>query len=342
MQITEKVKSNKFQTVWFKNLPVILAGYSVAGPKEGKGPLGNIFDRVLKSDYFDENTHEKAERKMFETAIKGAIRKAGETEASIDMLMSGDLLNQIISSSFAARQLDLTYVGVYGACSTMALSLAQAACMVNAGYFSCVAAATGSHFATAERQYRYPLEFGNQKPPESQWTVTGSGCSIIANHGSGPRITCATFGKVTDFGIVSVDNMGAAMAPSACSTMIAHFKDTKTTPEHYDAIFTGDLGKLGSNILRDLLKNKGIELGQRYTDCGHLIFDKNQHAYQGGSGCGCSALVFNSLILNRINAGESKRVLFVATGALMSIITAQQGETIPCISHAVVIEADKQ
>ena len=332
----EKLKKN--QTITFKNPPTIISFYSIVGPKEGEGTFRDYFDYIMQCDYFGEDTYEKAERKMLEHAIFGAIDKAMLMPRDIDILLAGDLLNQIISSSYAARAFDLCYLGVFGACSTMALSLAMGASFVNAGYFNRVACATSSHFSSAERQFRYPLELGNQRPPTAQWTCTASGCTILASEGDGPKITKATFGKVVDFGITDVNNMGAAMAPSAMSTLVAHFNDTKTSPQDYDLIVTGDLGKLGSEILVDLMEEEGFKLGVNYCDCGQMMFKHDQNVFMGGSGCGCSASVLNSFILKKMNEGVYKKVLFVATGALLSPTSCQQGETIPGVSHAVVIE----
>lgn len=327
------------QTVFFKNKPRIIGSYSIVGPKEGLGSLKNYFDYIMKNDLYGEKTYEKAERKMVEQAVMGAIGNAGLKTKDLQLFISGDLLNQIITSSFAARAFDVPYLGLFGACSTMAESLAVGACMVNSGYFDNIACATASHFSTAERQFRYPLELGNQRPPTSQWTVTGAGCSIIGKNGNGPYISSATFGKVTDFGISDVNNMGSVMAPSCASTMLAHFKDTNTTPDDYDLIITGDLGKLGSEILIDLMEDYGYKLGTNYNDCGQIIFNGKQSVLMGGSGCGCSASVLNSYVLQKIKTKEYKKVLFVATGALLSTTSSQQGDTIPGISHAVVIES---
>ena len=327
------------QTVLFPQKPRIIGRAAVVGRKEGDGPLGPYFKKVLKNDRFDEKTFEGGEKKMMETAIFDAIENAGLQMDEVDVLLSGDLLNQIISSSFAARKFNTSYVGLYGACSTMAESLALGACLVNAGYINTVACATGSHFSTAERQYRGPIELGNQRPPYAQWTVTGTACAILSGQvKTGVAVTSATFGKVTDYGITDINNMGAAMAPAAMSTMLAHFKDMNTSPEDYDMIFTGDLGKLGSDILRDLMAEKGYQLGQNYSDCGALIYDIKQKSMQGGSGCGCCAVTLCSYILDKMEEGEFKKVLFLATGALMSTVSSQQGETIPSISHAVVLE----
>jgi stage V sporulation protein AD len=222
----------------------------------------------------------------------------------------------------------------------MALTLAVAAVMVDAKHIKNAVVCAGSHFATAERQYRTPLELGNQRPPVSQWTVTGCGASVLSCDGSGPRITCATFGKVIDWGVKDVNNMGAAMAPAAAATLIAHFNDTGRKPEDYDAVFSGDLGKLGENILRDLLANANYPVDARYSDCGRIIFSEEQNLYQGGSGCGCSAVTLNGFILDKLRKKKYKRVLFVATGALLSPVSSYQGNTVPCIAHAVVIESE--
>lgn len=333
------MKETEYQTIYFKNKPRIIGNYSIVGPKEGLGTLKDYFDYIMKDDLFGEKTYEKAERKMVEQAVIGALTKANLTPNDLRLFISGDLLNQIITSSFAARAFDVPYIGLFGACSTMAESLAVGASMVNSGYFDNIACATASHFSTAERQFRYPLELGNQRPPTSQWTVTGAGCCILSSKGEGPVITSATFGKVTDYGISDVNNMGSVMAPSCALTMIAHFKDTNTTPDDYDLIATGDLGKLGSEILIDLMEDHGYKLKTNYNDCGQIIYNGKQSVLMGGSGCGCSASVLNSYILQKIQEKVYKKVLFIATGALLSSTSTQQGDTIPGISHAVVIEA---
>jgi len=375
-QDTPKVHKN--QTIFFKNAPAIIGSYSIVGKKEGEGPLCKTFNRVVEDDYFGEKTHEGCEQKMFEHAIRGAIKDAGMKPEQVDMMMAGDLLNQIISSSFAARSFDMAFVGLYGACSTMALTLAMAASLVDGGHVNSIAVCAGSHFATAERQYRTPLELGNQRPPVSQWTVTGAGATVIRRGGASkafssvsgisgasptplrgvrrrtvldaaetaskaleapPRITAATIGKVVDWGVKDVNNMGAAMAPAAAATLVAHFRDTGRTPADYCHIFSGDLGKLGENVFRDLMANANYPVDARYSDCGRLIYSEEQNLYQGGSGCGCSAVTFNGFIMDKLRKGEYKRVLFVATGALLSPVSSYQGNTIPGIAHAVVIEA---
>lgn len=332
-------KVNANQTIYFKNKPKIISGYAIVGPKEGKGPLGEEFDYIMKSDTFEEKTFEMAERKMVEHCILGAVEKSGLVPKQIDMLLSGDLLNQIISSSYAARAFDITYLGLFGACSTMAESLAIGATLVDGGYFKNVVCATVSHFSTAERQFRFPLELGNQRPPTSQWTATAAGCSVVSKKGKGPVITSATFGKVMDYGITDVNNMGAAMAPAAMSTLIAHFRDTKTKPQDYDLILSGDLGKFGSEVLIQLMKERGFDISGNHDDCGKMLFDEKQKTMMGGSGCGCSASVLNSVILKRFKDKLYKKILFIATGALLSTTSSQQGESIPGVAHAVVIES---
>ena len=325
-------------TIKFKNFPKIIGGYAIVGPKEGAGPISKYFDYVLKNDTFNEKTYEIAERKMLEQSICGATDKANLISTDIDLLLSGDLLNQIISASFSARQLQTSFIGLFGACSTMTESLAVGACLVDGGYAKNVACATSSHFSTAERQFRYPLELGCQRPPTSQWTTTAAGCSIISCEGKGANITYATFGKVIDFGINDMNNMGGAMAPAAADTLKNLFKDTNTSPKDYDLIVTGDLGKLGGEIFIDLMENYGYKLGENYCDCGQMMFDSSQKCFMGGSGCGCSASIINSYILNKIDRGEYKKVILMSTGALLSTTSSQQGETIPGIAHAIVIE----
>ena len=241
---------------------------------------------------------------MLAYAIGKAIENAELSEKDIDMMISGDLLNQIISASFAARDFDFPFLGVYGACSTMAESLALAAAFIDAGYFNRIVAATGSHFSSAERQYRYPLELGNTRPPQSQWTVTGAGGAVVAKSGGSVAITAATFGKVVDFGISDVNNMGAAMAPAACDTILTHLKDTGRTPDDYDLIVTGDLGALGSRIVKDLTWEKGVDIQPNHVDCGEIVYNVIEDEFQGGSGAGCSAVVFNSYLMDKLSGGR--------------------------------------
>lgn len=328
----------KSQTIKFHNKPRLIAGMSVVGKKEGEGPLGKYFDETDDDPKMGKSSFEKGESAMFAAAVKGAAKKAGISTFDFEALFAGDLLNQLVSSNYAARDLPVSYYGLYSACSTMTEALALASAMVNAGYYRTAACITGSHFAAAERQYRYPLEYGCQRPPYAQWTVTGAGCSVISAEGNGPAIISATIGKVADYGIVDANNMGAAMAPAAFETLLAVLDDTEMNLEDFDAIFTGDLGRLGARILRDLCNERGLDLGQKYSDCGEMIFAREQNCYSGGSGAGCSACVLNSFILSKLNRHEYNRVLLLATGALMSPTTSFQGETIPAISHGIILE----
>lgn len=329
-------------TIVFKSRPRIASTYAIVGEKEGKGPFKDYFDFIIKDDLFGQKSYELAERELLEHCIFGALDKGQFKLKDIDFMIGGDLLNQIISTSFSARKFEIPFIGLYSACSTMSQSLALGACLIDGGFARKTICATVSHFSTAERQYRFPLELGNQRPPVSQWTVTGSGCTVLSNKGKGNYISMATFGKVTDYGINDANNMGAAMAPAAMETLLCHFKDTNTRPEDYDLIVTGDLGKLGSEIFRDLMEHAGYKLGENYCDCGQMIFGRDQKVFQGGSGAGCSASVFNSYINKQIENGKYKKVLFMATGALLSPISTQQGETIPSIAHAVVIERGEE
>lgn len=329
-------------TVIFKNKPCVLSTGTIAGPKESQGIVGKYVDRTLNDDTFGEDTYEKAECKMLSYAIDKAIEKSGFQRDEIDLLISGDLLNQIISASFAARDFDIPFVGVYGACSTMAEAFALSASFIDAGYMKRIVAATGSHFSSAERQYRFPLEQGTTRPPQAQWTVTGAGGAVIADMGSSVKLTSATFGKVVDYGITDVNNMGAAMAPAACSTILRHLEERNVPPEYYDLIVTGDLGALGSRIVKDLTWEKGVDISENHVDCGEIIYKVIEDEFQGGSGAGCSAVVFNSYLYDRLRKGKLKRVLLVATGALLSTVSSGQGESIPCVAHAVSFEREEE
>lgn len=327
------------QTITFKTRPKIVSVSSVAGTKESEGIIGKYADTLLKDDMFGETTYERAECKMLIHVIDGAIKKGRLRRENIGLLVSGDLLNQIISASFAAREFDIPFLGVYGACSTMAESLCLSAVFLDGGHVPYAVAATGSHFASAERQYRYPLELGCIRPPQAQWTVTGAGAALLAREGDGIAVTGATIGKVVDFGVTDVNNMGAAMAPAAADTIIAHLKESGKTPEDYDLIVTGDLGALGSRILKDLTREKGVDISSNHVDCGEIVYNVIEDEYQGGSGAGCSALVLCSYLFEKMRMRQLKRVLFVATGALLSTVSSGQGESIPCIAHAVTLEA---
>jgi len=280
-----------------------------------------------------------AESKMVEEAVDLALLKAGLERSGLDFLLAGDLLNQIIAASFAARTIDVPFLGLYGACSTIAEAMALGAVLIDGGYATRVCAVSSSHHDTAERQYRFPTEFGAQRPPTAQWTVTAAGAVILGPPGAGKlQITHATIGRVVDQGIRNPFDMGAAMAPAAADTIAAHFKDTGRQPEAYDLVATGDLAAIGHPLAAELLEEQGWDLDGRFIDCGQMIYDETQDAHAGGSGCGCSASVFAGYLARNLAEGKFKRILFVATGALHSPTTCQQGETIPCVAHAVVVE----
>lgn len=316
-----------------------IAGYaSIAGKKEGEGPLRHYFDILMDDAEWGEKTWEKTESKMQKSAVAHAVEKAGINLSDINYIFAGDLLNQCIGSSFGLRELEIPFLGVYGACSTMAETLGLAAMTVDGGFADCSAAVTSSHFCTAERQYRTPLEYGGQRTPTAQWTVTGAGALILSKSGGAPYVTHFTAGKIVDLGITDANNMGAAMAPAAADTLLAHFKDTGKRPEDYDLILSGDLGEVGRSILVDMMNDEGYDIAENYNDCGCMIFDgKKQDTHAGGSGCGCGASTLCGYVMNRMKAGELNRVLFMATGALLSPTSTLQGESIPSVAHAVVI-----
>lgn len=326
----------------FESQPAIVAYAAVAGKKESEGPLGSCFDIVSQDTYFGQKTWEKAETQMQKLAMQSALQKAELQEEALDAAFVGDLLNQCIGSSFAMRNLKIPTFGLYGACSTMAEGLLLAAMGIDGRQLRRVLALSSSHFAASERQYRYPLGYGGQRPPTSQWTVTGAGAVILAERGEGPFLSCATIGTVVDMGVTDANNMGAAMAPAAYETLCAHFDDLSLTPEDYDLIVTGDLGKLGSGIVRELFARDGVTLGTVYDDCGCRIFDlQSQDVHCGGSGCGCSASVLCGELLGKMRRGELRRLLFCGTGALLSPLSTQQGESIPAVCHAVALSAER-
>ena len=329
------------QTYKLENPVYIIGNYALAGKKEGQGPMHEYFDRVALDDKMGEESFEKAERRMMEEAVFNGIKSAELNEQNIDIMIGGDLLNQIVTSNYTARAYDIPFLGVYSACSTMTESLTIASAFLDGGFGTNIACVTGSHFSASERQYRNPNELGAQRQTYSQWTVTGMGCTILSKNKkeNSPKITHFCIGKVTDFGVKDAANMGAAMAPAAMNTLSSFFEETNTRPEDYDLIMTGDLGKLGSDILKDLMKSKNYILGQNYMDCGHIIFSSEQKTFQGGSGAGCSATVFNSYVIDKLKKKIFNKVLYLATGALMSTTTNQQGDSIPTISHLVVLES---
>ena len=326
------------QSFCLENHPVITAWASIAGKKESEGPLASKFDITRSDTKFGQCSWEQAERKMQELALKTLTQKAGMEMNELDLVFSGDLLNQCIGSSFTLRNTGIPHIGLYGACSTMAESLMLASLAVDAGIAERVAAMTSSHFASSERQYRFPLGYGGQRTPTAQWTVTGSGAVLVCSAGKGPRLESATVGTVTDLGITDANNMGAAMAPAALATIRAHFEDLNTGPEDYDLIVTGDLGQVGKEALLALARLEGLCLGGKLVDCGTLVFDaQKQDVHSGGSGCGCSAITLCAELLPKLREGKLKKILFCGTGALLSPTSTQQGLPIPGVCHAVCI-----
>lgn len=327
------------RTIIFENKPTILSYGSVVGKKEHEGPLSNEFDSYTIDSFFGEKTFEKAESKLQKTAVQTALDKGGFKDSDIDNIFAGDLLNQCIGSSFGLREFGIPFIGLYGACSTMALSAGLASIFVDSGAAQRAVAVTSSHFCSAERQYRFPLNYGSQRTPTAQWTVTGSGALVLGRGEGKPYINSVTFGEIEDYGIKDINNMGAAMAPAAASTIKKFFSDTGTKPEDYDVIYTGDLGHVGTNLLYELLEIEGIDIRCRHSDCGLIIFDREkQDVHAGGSGCGCSASVLCSFIMHRFEEGQFKNILFMSTGALMSPTSSFQGESIPGIAHLINIK----
>ena len=325
------------RTLALETQPGVVSYASVVGGKEGAGPLRKGFDEVSLDSYFGQDSWEKAETTMLSRCVDRCIEKAGGLRPG--GILGGDLLNQCVSSAFAVKDRAAPYLGLYGACSTMAEGLALAGLLLDGGGFSSLLAFTGSHFCAAERQYRFPLEYGGQRTPSSQWTVTGAGAVLLARDCGGLELTHVTPGRVVDAGITDANNMGAAMAPAACDTILAHFDDTGRDFADYDAVFTGDLGAVGHDILQDMLQKEGLSPGLKYLDCGVLIYDLvTQDVHAGGSGCGCSASVLAAHILPAMERGVWGRVLFAGTGALMSPLSCQQGCSIPGVCHAVSIE----
>lgn len=333
------------KTVELEKKPKIIGNAAVVGKKEGEGPLAKEFDMIFQDVSMGQDSWEKAESELLKAAFKKAVSKAGIEKDEIQAVFSGDLLDQCIGSAFGLREFSLPLCGLYGACSTMALSLVMASLAVETGGFSCTAAATSSHFCSAEKQFRQPLEYGGQRTPTAQWTVTGSGAAILKDMPSAahPFIDKVSPGTICDYGITDANNMGAAMAPAACKTICDFLNDTKTKPSDYDIILTGDLGFVGSELLKELsVKEYGISLDSVHNDCGMMIFEREkQDVHAGGSGCGCSATVLCSKIINELRTGKLSNVLFVATGALMSPVSSLQGESIPSVAHAVNIKAAK-
>ena len=341
--LPSKTKQKKMgsSTIVFPSKPQCASVASVVGPFEGKGPLGSLFDKVADDDLLGKKSWEQAEQQFLQDACKLAAAKAGYRMDEIELVISGDLLNQIVSSSFASRQLDRPYLGVFSACASWGEALLLAASLVECGMFDRIMASVCSHHETAERQYRFPIEFGNQRPMTAQWTVTGAGAAVIeTGQGRAPCITHATIGRVVDMGGKNPYDMGSAMAPAAADTLLRHFQDTDRSPADYDLILTGDLSRVGHPICRELMAKHGYDMGDHFEDCGILVFDnEKQDVHAGGSGAACCAITFASHVYPKLKKGELSRVLLVPTGALHSTTTFKQGESIPCIAHAIVWEA---
>ncbi len=327
------------QTIKFDVTPTITSTACIVGPKESDGPLASYFDKCLDDEFWGEETWEKAESKIIKETVSLAVAKSKIASQEIDYCFAGDLLNQCISSSFGLRELNIPFFGVFGACSTFVESMCLGSVFIDGGGAQNVLCATSSHFCSAEKQFRFPLELGNQRPPTSQWTVTGSGAAVLSKSGNGPYITHITPGKIVDLGIKDANNMGAAMAPAAVDTLLTHFKDTGRAPSYYDLILTGDLGHIGKEITIDMMKTHGYNIKSNYNDCGVLIFDKaTQDTHSGGSGCACCGTVFSGYVFQQLQQKKVQKVLLIATGALTNATSAQQGESIPGIAHAVSIE----
>lgn len=327
------------QTIEVDTNVFIKEAASIVGPKESEGPLAKYFDKCLDDEFWGEKSWEKAESKIIKETVNTVISKSGISTNDIDFCFAGDLLNQCISSSFGLREINIPFFGIFGACSTFAESLCLGCNFVGSGSANNVLCATSSHFCSAEKQFRFPLELGNQRPPSSQWTVTGSGAVILSSSGSGPRITSITPGKINDMGIKDANNMGAAMAPAFVDTLITHLKDTGRLPSYYDVILSGDLGYIGKDIAIDLALTNGYNIKGNYQDCGVLMFDKDkQDTHSGGSGCGCISTVFSGYFFKQLKNKRINKILLIATGALMNSTSAQQGESIPGIAHAIAIE----
>lgn len=329
----------KGKTIFFENPPVIIGSAGVCGKKEGEGPLAEDFDAIFEDTTMGQQSYELAESAMLHDAIIRALTNAKVSPADIDFILSGDLLDQCMGSAFAIKDLEIPSIGLYGACSTMALSISVGAMLVDAGA-NRVVAGTSSHFCSSERQFRFPLEYGGQRPPSAQWTVTGAGSAVISSMGDGIKIKAVSIGTICDLGITDANNMGAAMAPAAEKTIYEFLRDTNTKPSDYDLILTGDLGFTGSQLLYELMENEhGIDIRNRHNDCGLMIYDLDeQDVNSGGSGCGCAGSVLCSHILKKMNKNKLKKVLFTATGALMSPTSSKQGNSIPGIAHAVLLE----
>ncbi len=327
-------KKHGRQTVCFEQPPIIIGAYSIGGVKESEGPLKDDFDTILDDDKWGEDSWEKAETKLQREAVKGAMANAGLEDNNIDYIFAGDLQNQCAGTHYAIRDMAIPFFGIYGACSTMSESMSLGAMMIDGGFADNVLCVTSSHFCSAEKQFRFPLEYGGQRTPTAQWTVTGAGSVTLSSKGNGPRITAVTTGKIVDYGITDINNMGAAMAPAAADTLLNYFEASGSSPEDYDLIVSGDLGHEGVSILSDLLAVSGVDASGKLSDCGVLIYDAEaQDVHAGGSGCGCSAVVLASYLLPKLKRGELSNILIYGTGAMMSPASLKQGLAIPAVAH---------
>ncbi|MGN0601096.1 MAG: stage V sporulation protein AD [Oscillospiraceae bacterium] len=321
-----------------KNTPSIISSAAIGGKMESEGPLGDYFDKINEDPYLSTDTFEKGESQLQKQAILHALQKCELDESEIDVMFGGDLLNQCVSTTYGIRDFEIPFLGIYGACSTMAEGLLLSSLFVDGGYAKKALAVTSSHFCSAERQYRFPLNYGGQRPPTAQWTATASGSLIVSKKDKPPYIRAVTVGKIVDMGVTDANNMGAAMAPAAFDTLNQFFKDTGLKPDFFDAIVTGDLGKVGSRILCELFERENISIRENHKDCGMMLYSfEGQDVHAGGSGCGCAGSVLCGYFIPQLKSGSIKNILFAATGALMSPTMSQQGESIPGISHAIWI-----
>ncbi|MCL1842398.1 MAG: stage V sporulation protein AD [Defluviitaleaceae bacterium] len=326
-------------SVKFTNPPSVLSVASIVGPKEGEGPLSEYFDKIADDVLFGKETWEQAESELMRQTVELAVQKSGLSMTDVNYILAGDLLNQNSGSIYGARSFERPFFGLFGACSAMGMGMSLGSMLIDGGFANYVVANASSHFCGAEKTFRFPLELGTQRTPTASWTVTGDGAVLLSAKGKGPFITAATTGAIVDMGQKDVNNMGAAMAPAAAAVIKAHFNDLGLPHDYYDVIATGDLGTFGQKLLLQLLHADNIHVGKQLTDCGLLIFDtEKQDVHAGGSGCGCSGAVFAGYLFKKLKSGEINRLLFVPTGALHSVVTIQQGETIPGIAHAVAIE----
>lgn len=327
------------QSIQFENAPYIISSGSVAGSKESEGPLGKLFDAVNQDDLFGAKTWEEAESNMQKEACVLALGKAHVKPEEVRFLFGGDLLRQGIATSMGVEAFQIPLFGLYGACSTSGEALGLSAMSAAAGYGEYMLAVTSSHFGSAEKEFRFPLGYANQRPPSAHWTVTASGAFLVGTKKSHVRITGITVGKIVDYGLKDSQNMGGCMAPAAKDTILQNFEDFGRSPEDYDRIITGDLGYIGQDILYDLIRERGYDIRSKHMDCGVVIFDRDeQDTHAGGSGCGCAAVTLASYILPKVRRGEWRRVLFVPTGALLSTVSFNEGASVPGIAHGIVIE----